>query len=138
MFKDKGILKALWVGMFILCAVLGFVEVTDTATKILLQILSLLFFAPPFADLYFSWQRKDTKEIRLLRNLCLWSLGGTLVLLVANVLSVLSNSVILGDLLHYALVIISVPFVCGQYSVYSLLLWAILLWSCIAVLRKLK
>lgn len=138
MFKDKGILKALWVGMFILCAVLGFLEVTDTATKILLQILSLLFFAPPFADLYFGWQRRDTKEIRLLRNLCLVSLGGTLVLLVANVLSVLSSSVILGDLLHYALVIISVPFVCGQYSVYSLLLWAILLWSCIAVLRKLK
>ncbi len=138
MFKDKGILKALWAGMFILCAVLGFVEVTDTAAKVLLVILSLLFFVPPFADLYFSWQRRDAGELRLVRNLCLMSLGGTLVLLVANVLTVLSSSVALGDALYYVLVVVSTPMICGQYWAYSLLLWAILLWSCIAALRKRK
>lgn len=138
MFKDKGILKALWAGMFILCAVLGFVEVSDTATKVLLVILSLLFFAPPFADLWFSWQRKDAAELRLLRNLCMISLGGTLMLLVGNVLSVLSSGYALGNALYYLLVVVSTPMICGQYWVYSLLLWAILLWSCIAALRKLK
>lgn len=138
MFKDKGILKACWVGMYILCAVLGFLDVTETAAKVLLMVLSILFFLPPFADIWFSWQRKDTAELRLIRNLSLISLGGTTVLLVVNVLSTLSNSTLVGDILHYVLVLVSVPFVCGQYSIYSLLLWAILLWSCIAVLRKLK
>lgn len=138
MLKDKGILKALWAGMFILCAVLGFLEVTESAAKVLLMILSLLFFLPPFADIWFSWKRKDAAELRLVRNLCLMSLGGTMVLLVANVLSVLSTSVALGDALYYILVVVSTPMICGQYWAYSLLLWAILLWCCIAALRKLK
>lgn len=138
MFKDKGILKACWVGMYILCAVLGFLEVSNTASKVLLIIFSFLFFAPPFADLYFSWQRRDAAELRLVRTICLVSLGGTTFLLVANVLSTLSKSYWIGYVLHYALVLVSVPFTCGQYSIYSLLLWAILLWSCILLLRKLK
>ena len=58
------------------------------------------------------------------------------MVLVCNVLSALTSNTILGDILHYALVLVSVPFVCGQYSIYSLLLWAVLLWSCIAALRK--
>ena len=136
MFKDKGILKALWVGMYILCCVLGFVPMPVGGSQVLLKILSLLFFLPPAADIYYSWKRKDRAELRLIRNLSILSLGLTTVFLVLNVLSVLSKSVVLGDILHYALVIVSVPFVCGQYSAYSLLLWAMLLWSCLAALRK--
>ncbi len=136
MFKDKGVLKALWVGMYILCCVLGFLQPQVGGAKVLLQIMALLFFLPPAADLYFSWQRKDRAELRLIRNLSLVSLGGTTVLLVANVLSSLTSNTLVGDILHYALVMVSVPFVCGQYSAYSLLLWAILLWSCLAALRK--
>ena len=138
MFKDKGILKALWVGMFILCAVLGFLGPRQGAAKVLLMAFALAFFIPPGLDVYYSWQRKDRSELRLVRNISLISLGGTLVLLVANLLSVLTKSVVLGDILHYALVIVSTPFVCFQYSVYSLLLWAVLLWCCIAALRKIK
>lgn len=138
MFKDKGILKALWVGMFILCSVLGFVTPTGAATKGLLVVFGWLFFVPPFADLYFSWQRKDRGEIRLLRNLSLMSLGGTLVLLVANMLTVLLNGYGLGNFLYYALVVVSTPMICGQFWAYSLLLWAILLWCCMTALRKLK
>ena len=136
MFKDKGVLKACWVGMYILCAVLGFLQPQQGGAKVLLQILALLFFLPPAADLYFSWKRKDQDELRLIRNISLLSLGLTMVLLVCNVLCALTSNTILGEILHYALVLASVPFVCGQYSVYSLLLWAILLWSCLAVLRK--
>ncbi len=138
MIKDKGILKAIWIGMFILCAVLGFLGPQEGGAKVLLVIFSFLFFVPAFADAWFSLQRKDAKELRFLRNVSLLSLGGTLVLLVASMLSVLGKSLILGDILHYALVVVSTPFVCGQYSVYSLLLWAVLLWCCIAALRKIK
>ena len=138
MFKDKGILKALWAGMFIVCGVLGFISQPGSAAKVLMIILSVLFFVPPFTDVYFSVQRKDTAELRLVRNLCLISLGTTMAVLVANVLSVLSKSPVLGDILYYTLVIVSTPMICFQYWGYSLLLWAILLWSCIAALKKYK
>jgi hypothetical protein len=103
---------------------------------VLLQILALLFFLPPAADLYFSRKRKDRAELELIRNISVLSLGLTMVVLVCNILSGLTANTILGDILHYVPVLVSVPFVCGQYSAYSLLLWAILLWSCLAVLRK--
>ena len=137
MLKDKGILKALWAGMYILCAVMGFLPAPTGGNKVLLILLALLFFAPPFADVYFSWKRKDRQELGLVRNLCFVSLGATLVLLVANVLSVLGGEA-LGNALYYLLVIVSVPMICGQYWAYSLLLWAVLLWCAVAALGKQK
>ena len=137
MLKDKGILKALWVGMYILCVVMSFLPSPSAGTKVLLMLFAALFFVPPFADVYFSWKRKDQQELRLVRNLCLASLGATLVALVANVLSVLGYET-LGNVLYYVLVMVSVPMICGQYWVYSLLLWAILLWCAIAALGKRK
>ncbi len=138
MLKDKGILKAIWAGMFIVCGVLGFIANPSGGAKVLLIVLSALFFVPAYADLYFSWKNRDIQELRLVRNLCLISLVSTLVVLVANLLSVLSRSEALGDWLYYVLVIVSTPMICGQYWVYSLLLWAVLLWCCIAALGKLK
>ena len=137
MLKDKGILKAIWAGMYILCGVLSFLPAPSGGNKVLFILLALLFFAPPFADIYFSWQRNDQKELRLLRLLSLVSLGATLVLLVANVLSVLGGEA-LGNVLYYLLVLSSVPMICGQYWAYSLLLWAVLLWCSVAALKKRK
>ena len=138
MFKDKGVLKAIWAGMFLVCCVLGFWNQVAGPAKVLLVILSMLFFVPAYADVYFSWKNKDRKELRIVRNLCLLSLGSTLVLLVANMLSVLGRSEALGTALHYALAVVSTPMLCGQYWVYSLLLWAVLLWCCIAALHNEK
>ncbi len=138
MLKDKGILKAIWAGMFIVCCLLGFLTEVSGGAKVLLVILSVLFFVPAYADVYFSWKNKDVKELRIVRNLCLISLGSTLVVLVANLLSVLSSSEALGDNLYYVLAVVSTPMLCGQYWVYSLLLWAVLLWCCIAALHKEK
>ena len=47
MFKDKGILKALWAGMFIVCGVLGFISQPGSAAKVLMIILSVLFLCRP-------------------------------------------------------------------------------------------
>lgn len=136
MWRDKGILKAIWAGMFIVCGLLGFIQQPIGATKVLLIILAALFFVPAFADVYFAWQNKDRKELMLVRNICLISLGSTLFVLVANILSGLATSEALGNFLHYVLVVVSTPMICGQYWFYSLLLWAVLLWCCIAALRK--
>ena len=137
MLKDKGILKALWAGMYIVCVVMSFLPSPSQGTRVLLMLFALLFFVPPFADVYFSWRRKDENELRLVRKLCLVSLGATLAALVANVLSVLGYEA-LGNVLYYLLVIVSVPMICGQYWAYSLLLWAILLWCTVAALGKRK
>ena len=137
MLKDKGILKALWAGMYIVCVVLSFLPAPSGGNKVLFVLLSLLFFAPPFADVYFSWKRKDRKELQLLKLLCIVSLGATLVLMVANVLSVLGGEM-LGNVLYFLLVLGSVPMICGQYWAYSLLLWAVLLWCTVAALGKPK
>lgn len=138
MLKDKGILKAIWAGMFIVCCLMGFLPNVTGGAKVLLVILSVLFFLPAYADVWFAWKNRDRKELTLVRNLCLISLGSTLVVLVANLLSVLSTSVALGDTLYYVLAVVSTPMLCGQYWVYSLLLWAVLLWCCIAALHKEK
>lgn len=138
MLKDKGILKAIWAGMFIFCLVMSFLPQPAGAVKVIMIVLSLLFFVPAFADVYFAWKNKDQKELKLVRALCLVSLGATLVALVANLLSVLSSSQALGDVLYYVLMVVSVPMICGQFWAYSLLLWAALLWCCIAALRKIK
>ncbi len=138
MFKDKGVLKAVWAGMFLICCVLGFWQNAAGAGKVVLVILSLLFFVPAYADVYFAWKNKDRKELRIVRTLCLLSLGSTLVVLVANMLSVLSRSEALGTALYYVLAVVSTPMLCGQYWVYSLLLWAVLLWCCIAALHNKK
>ena len=138
MLRDKGILKAIWAGMFILCAVMGYLPQTTQANRILLMILAGLFFVPPGLDVWFSYQRKDAGELRLVRNLCMISLGSTLLLLVANMLSVLGNSHALGDGLYWVLVLVSTPMICGRYWAYSLLLWAGLLWCAVAALRHIK
>ena len=138
MLKDKGILKALWAGMFIVCCMMGFLTEVSGPAKVLLIILSVLFFVPAYADVYFSWKNRDVKELRIIRTLCLMSLGTTLVVLVANMLSVLGRSEALGTALHYVLIVVSTPMLCGQFWVYSLLLWAVLLWCSIAALQHEK
>lgn len=138
MWRDKGILKAIWAGMFIVCGLLGFIPEPIGFSKVLMVALAVLFFVPAYADAYFAWKNKDRKELQLLRNISLISLSTTLVALVANMLSVLSRSEALGNGLYYVLVIVSTPMICGQYWVYSLLLWAVLLWCCIGALGRKK
>lgn len=135
MLKDKGILKAIWAGMFILCCVLGFLPSQTGANRVLMVLLAVLFFAAPGWLVWVSLQKKDVQSLKLVRNLSLLSLAGTLVLIVANLLSVLGPTW-LGDLLYYMLLVVSTPMLCGHYWVLSLMLWAILLWSSLLALRK--
>ena len=136
-FKDKGILKALWAGMFLLCALLGFVPEPEGANKWLLLIFGLLFFVPPALLLYQCRKSADVKNLRLVRRLAVASLGVTVVLLVANILSMLAPQAV-GDALYYILVVTSTPMVCCQYWVVSLFLWAALLWCSLIFIKEVK
>ena len=133
--RDKSILKAMWAGMFLLCALMGFVPPQTGANKWLLLIFGVLFFLPPALLVYHSVRTHDEKQLRLVRNLSLISLSATLLLLVINLFSIFLSRA-MGDMLHYLLTIVSTPMICCQYEIVSLFLWAVLLWSCLHFLKN--
>ena len=137
MLKEKGLWLAIWAGMYLLCAVLGFLPPQEGGNRVLLVILALLFFAPPGWVLWLSLHSGDLQTIKRLLLLSAVSLGSTMVLIVLNFLSVLGPDW-LGDFLYFLLIALSAPMLCGQYWVLSLTLWAILLWSSLLAWRHLQ
>lgn len=131
--KKKEVLSTLWGVMFILCGLLGFVEEPKGILKVLLVVLAVGFFVPPWLLL----RGKDVRMIQLVRNLSAASLAATLVMLVVNLLSI-SYSTYVGDILYGFLVIISTPMMCSQYWILSMFLWACLLMAAIMKLKKKK
>ena len=142
---NKYILLAIWVGMFILCAVLGYLPPQEGANKWLLVIIAVLFFLPPALTVYQCQKEKDGKLLRLVRTVSLVVLIATVVLLVVNLLSIAlllvmpeKTALIVGDVLYYALILVSTPMICGQYWGIGLIGWAALLWSSIFAEKSLK
>jgi hypothetical protein len=120
---------SLWAGMFILCAGLGFIPEPTGFGKFCLVILSIGFFAPPAFLLKDAKNRGDHFHIRTVRNLAFASLMLTLILIIANFMT-LSASDGVGNLLYVLLAIVSAPMICAQYWVLSLFLWAcLMLWA---------
>ena len=132
---NKKILCALWGGLFILCAALGFIPEPAGVLRVLLTALALGFFVPPAALLYRAGKEKDIHTLKLVRNLSALSLGLTLALLVGNFLSALGSE-LLGTVLYYMLVIVSSPMICSGHWAMCLFLWACLLMVSLRELRK--
>lgn len=131
----KSTLFALWGGLFILCAGLGFIPQPEGLLGITLSGLSLLFFLPP-ALLYWRAHREgDQNTLKLLRNLSAASLVATAALLIANFLS-LAASEMLGNLLYTVFIIVTAPMVCSGYWFLPLFLWACLGITCQKALKK--
>lgn len=126
---DNGILLALWGGMYILCCVLGFVSPTDSFSRVFMTVLSVLFFLPPALLTWQAKKKQDAKTLRLVRRISLLSLGLTTVTLVANFLSVLASTEVIGTLLHWLLALVSVPMLCSNAWILSLFCWACLLFA---------
>lgn len=127
-------LFALWGGLFALCAGLGFFSEPDGLLKAVMVLLSLGFFVPGFLLLRDARQRGDRDVIKLIRNLAALSLLSTVILLIANFMSVMAGE-ILGTMLYYVLIIVSAPMICGQYWAVSLFLWAALMLSAVKELK---
>ena len=134
---NRKFLFALWGGLFIVCAAMGFIPDPAGVGRILLTLLSIAFFVPPALALYQAIQAGDQPVLRLIRNLSALSLCLTLVLLVLNFLSALRSET-LGDILYNILTIVSSPMVCSGCWVLSLFLWACLLMVSLKGLRKKK
>ena len=126
-----------WAALFALTAGLGFVKEPEGFGQVCCVLLAVAFFAPPAALVYLGWKEQDREALRLVRNLAFGSLAVTLVILVANFMT-LGAPVWVGDVLYAMMVIVTAPMVCSQAWVVSLLLWAALMWTCILLLGKKK
>lgn len=142
---NKYILAAIWIGMFILCAVLGYLPPQEGANKWMLAIFALLFFLPPALLVYLGWTEKDRKLVKLLQKISLIVVISTVALLVINLLSVAlilvmpeSTALIVGDILYYLLILVSTPMICGQFWGIGLLGWILLLWCCVFLGKELQ
>lgn len=135
----KKTLFALWGGLFILCAGLGFIpgfsQNIGSGVQAVLTLLSVVFFVPPAWLLVDAVKRKDSDTLKLVRNLSVLSLGLTLLVMILNMLSAL-GTVTMGDILFGMLIVVSSPMVCSGYWALSLFLWACLLLASLSLLRK--
>ena len=94
-----------------------------------MTVLSVLFFLPPALLTWQAKKKKDDKTLRLVRRISGLSLGLTTVTLVANFLSVLARTELIGTLLHWLLCIVSGPMLCSNAWILSLFCWACLLFA---------
>ena len=121
-------LYALWGALFILCAGLGFIPEPAGVLRVLLTGLSILFFLPPAVLVWKGRREKDRMALSLVRNLSIASLSLSVLLIIANFLTVF-RSELLGDTLHGVLVVVSSPMICSGHWAMSLFFWACLLIS---------
>ena len=125
----------LWAGFYILCGALGFIPEPEGGLSAVLTALSLCFFLPPALLIYFAKEQGDTLTLKLIRNLSIASLVLTVVLILANFLSLMAPEAV-GNILYGVLVIVSSPMVCSGYWVLSLFCWACLLMASLRCLNK--
>ena len=125
MKNKKTVLYIAWGMLYCACLALGFVKYQTIAEKIGLIAISVSFFIPPFWLFFLAKKENDRKTIKILRWLSIGSLLLTLILLIANIVSVL-GSVILGRILYVLLVLVSVPLAASHTWALSLYFWAIL------------
>ena len=124
-------LWTLWAVLFSLCAGLGFIPAPEGALNIVMILLSVVFFLPPCLPL----RSADRVAAKLIRNLSAMSLGLTLVLLILSFVTAFSSE-ILGQVLHYVLVIVSSPMICSGHWALSLFLWACLLMASLGRVKR--
>ena len=114
-----------WGAMYILCLALSFIPAPAGVLKAALSILSLLFFVPGALLLIRGFREKNQALIKQIRFISALSLVLTLVLLIANLLSI-AGSAVLGSVLHIFLLVVSVPMPISGFWVVSVFLWACL------------
>jgi hypothetical protein len=125
------VLFALWGALYALCAGLGFVAMPGPALRLLMIVLSLAMFIPPFL-----LNKKGNRRVRLLvRNLSLAWLIATAILLPANFLAALAPEM-LGNFLHGLLTILSSPLVCSDSWALTIFLWACVFFDARTKLKK--
>ena len=121
-------LYRLWAGVFVLTAALGllFPGVQNAAGRLVLALISVVFFLPPWAVLSKAKTEGNRHHLRLVRYLAIASLVLTMVLFCAGILSVRWGEAV-GNLVHILMTVLCAPLVCSNYYVLPMFCWAMLL-----------
>ena len=131
------ILFALWGALFIICAALGFIRQRSPLVTALLTLLGLVFYIPPGWILYRS--RRDKKQLTPILLISTLSLVLTLLLFIANALSVLApQNLMLGNILNATLVVFSSPMMCLPLQGLGIFGWACLLFTALYLRKRAK
>ena len=123
--KEK-LLYAVWACLYVFCVGLSFVSAPTGFGKFLLMATAVIFFLPGALLLYQGWQTGNTKLRIQVRVISILSLSLTLVMIIANFLSVNASQEV-GDMLYELLALVSAPMLCARNWVLSMFLWACLL-----------
>ena len=115
-----------WGGMYVLCTVFGFINTNNGFLQALFALFSMGFFLPGGILLYEAVTERDRKTVRLIRGICITSLVLTMLLIIANVLTLPSSEAV-GNRMNGLLIIVSTPMFASQMWALSLFLWACLL-----------
>lgn len=128
-----------WLYLFIFCAAMGFIQDRSPLVTALLALLSIAFFIPGALLLYGGIRSGDRKPLRNVVVISASSLGLTMLLFIANTLSVLApDNDLLGRILQAFLVVFSSPMMCAPYQFISMFLWACLMFTAITYWKKTK
>ena len=127
-----------WLYLYILCAALGFIPTPRSPLVIaLLTLCALAFYLPPAALLYRAIRKGERKPLKQVMLLSICSLVLTLLLFIANTLTVLApENLLLGNIFNALLILVSAPMKCAPYQVLSLFGWACLLFTAITNWKK--
>ena len=133
--KKTKLLWCLWAAAYGICAVCGFIPVTEDALSGLFILLSLGFFVPPALLIFQGVQNNQPKILRRIRTLSIISLALTLVTILLNFISIQASEA-WGLALYWLLILVSTPMICAQHWIIGLFGWAMLLMTCLHYLRK--
>lgn len=126
-----------WLYLYILCAALGFIRQRSPLVTALLTLLGLVFYIPPGWILYRS--RRDKKQLTPILLISTLSLVLTLLLFIANALSVLApQNLMLGNILNATLVVFSSPMMCLPLQGLGIFGWACLLFTALYLRKRAK
>lgn len=129
------ILFVLWAILYGVCAGLGFVAHPTDAQSVAMTVLSLLFFVPGALLLADAVVKKSRKLLLAVRIISIVSLSLTILVFIANLASAAASDAV-GNALYYALLLVSAPMVSMGFELFSLFLWACLLFSTIILRFK--
>lgn len=131
------ILYITWFILYGLCAALGCIAAPTGLLYGLCIVSALLFFLPPAILLHRAKKISDRKAPKRILFISLTWLAVSLIMIIANILSVGATAQA-GKTLHYLLVVLTAPMVCGQSWVLSIFLWACLMAVSVQLLKKKK
>ena len=117
-----------WAGMFALTVVLGFQfpEPESRLLQVVLILIALLFFLPPWVVLVKAKAEDQRFHVRLVGLLAVASIVLTVLLIILNIMSPMWSEAV-GNALNAAMIVVSTPMVCSNFYVSSLFMWGVII-----------